>query len=37
MGVSMGPGQMAFTLIPRWAYATASDRVRPTTACLVAL
>ena len=32
--VSVGPGQTAFTRMPRLAVSSAADRVRPITACL---
>ena len=34
--VRMGPGQTAFTRIPRVAYSRAAVRVRPMTPCLEA-
>ena len=36
MSVSVQPGQTAFTVTPRSAHSTASARVRPTRACLLA-
>jgi hypothetical protein len=36
IGVSMVPGQMALTRMPRGAYSRAALRVRPMTPCLEA-
>jgi hypothetical protein len=35
--VSVGPGQTAFTRMPDVASSSATDRVRPRTACLLAV
>ena len=34
MAVSMNPGQIALTRMPRWESSALSDSLRPTTACL---
>jgi hypothetical protein len=37
VGVSIAPGQTAWTRMPGWAYSIAAVRVRPMTRCLLAL